>query len=416
MKIALGYGDRKLELEFPPEQRISVYEPKERSGVKDLRAEIRKALSHPIGSKRLREIAKTAKRAAILVDDITRAVPTKDILLPLVDELLAGRIKQDDVMVIVARGIHRRLRDDEFEAILGPLSGKIRIQNHEPDDKSQLTFLNKTRLGTSVYLNRFFLEADLKILTGDIEFHQFVGYGGGAKSVFPGIADRQSIELSHSRMDLEGTGAGRIEGNPVREEVDEVGRMAGVDFIINVVLNSRREVVEAFAGDMMEAFLSGVRLCDEMYKVEVPRRADIVIASAGGYPRDIDLYQSQKAVESAVRVVKKGGKVILVAECREGHGSELFCKWMEEAESIDDIFPRIKEKFVMGGHKAYQFAREIKWADIYLLSAIESKLIEKFFMHPLSNPDEIAHLIGSEDEVIVLPQATLTLAVLRDNR
>jgi len=211
-------------------------------------------------------------------------------------------------------------------------------------------------------------------------------------------------------MEVEGAGPGRWEDNPVRQEIEEVGRMAGVDFALSVVMNSRKEVVSAIAGHAVDAFLAGTRIVDEMYRIEVSDAADLVIASAGGHPKDVDLYQAQKAVAAARRIVKEGGTIALVAECPEGHGSELFDRWMNEAVSVQDVVERIRTKFVMGGHKAYQFAREIAWAEVCLLSALPPGQVRSYFMTPLGSAGDLIKRVERAGTVAALPQATLTLA------
>jgi lactate racemase len=413
MKARLKYGRSDIGLSFADKQVMGVYRPVGRKPLKDLNQAVRKALARPIGTKRLVQMARPGHKVVILVDDATRSVPTAELLVPIVDELTKAGVPKKNICALVAAGLHRKMKRKELDAVLGPLEGKIRIINHDPD--KNLTYLGKTRLGTRIYLNRTFMEADIKILTGDVEFHQFCGYGGGAKSVHPGVADSESIRLVHSRMELKGTGPGRIKGNPVRREIDEVGRMAGVDFIVNVVLNPANEVAKVVCGDVIEAFLAGTAVCDKIYRIEVPNRADVVIASAGGFPKDIDLYQAQKALQSAKHIVKKRGKIILLAECREGHGSPLSLRWAREAGDVEDIIRRLRKKFVMGGHKAYQLATAVEWADVYVYSALKANVVRQFFMHPLSNIDEIYNVIGDSDTVAVLPQASATLATLKHN-
>jgi nickel-dependent lactate racemase len=377
-------------------------------GVDDLDAAVRQALANPVGSPGLSKLAQPGSKVVIVVDDITRPVPSTELLVPIVDELNDAGISDDDITVLVALGLHRKMTTEELNDVLGPLAGRINIVNHDPNEN--LEHLGITKLGTDIHINKTFLDADLKILTGDVEVHQFCGYGGGAKSIHPGLADSNSVCLTHSRMEAEGAGPGRIDGNPIREDIDEVGRMTGADFVVNVVLNPYKEAVGVFCGDVEKAFREGTKVCDDIYKVEVPERADVVLASAGGYPKDIELYQAQKAVQSAVRMVKKGGKIILLAECREGHGSDLAYQWAREADTPDVICARIKEKFVMGGHKAYQLALAAKWADVYLLSNLEDEVVKEFFFTPVSDAAEVKNLIEADDKVAVLPQASLTLA------
>jgi nickel-dependent lactate racemase len=217
-------------------------------------------------------------------------------------------------------------------------------------------------------------------------------------------------------MEVEGAGPGRWEGNPVRQEIEEVGRMAGVDFALSIVMNSRKEVVRADAGSVVDAFLAGTRTVDEMYRIEVPEAVDLVIASAGGHPKDLNLYQAQKAVTAGRRIVKRGGTIAAIAECPEGHGSEMFDRWMNEATSLPDIVERLRAKFVMGGHKAYQFAREIAWADVCLLSALPPGQVRAYFMTPLGGARNLMELVGCAGTVAALPQAALTLAEIPECR
>jgi nickel-dependent lactate racemase len=368
----------------------------------------------PLGSHPLRDLAQGRRTAAIVVDDVSRSVPSAELLPGIVDELRAGGIALADITVVVATGLHRPLTESELDATRGGLP--VRIVNHDAERKDELVSIGATSLGQEIKINRVYMAADLKVLVGDVEFHQFCGYGGGAKSVYPGIADAESIRHNHSMMEVEGAGPGRWEGNPVRQEIEEVGRMAGADFLLSVVMNSGREVVCAHAGDVVEAFLAGRRVVDEMYRIAVPRAVDLVIVSAGGDPKDIDLYQAQKAVTAGRRIVRRGGTIAVIAECPEGHGSELFDRWMKEAESVQDVVERIREKFVMGGHKAYQFAREIAWAEVCLLSALPSEQVRAYFMTPLGSARDLVELVGRAGTVAALPQATLTLAEIPPGR
>ena len=408
MEIAFAYGNAHIALDLPDERVLAVCRANGLPGVPDLAAEIERALRNPIESPSLESLAAGKKSAALVVDDVSRPVPYPEVLAPVLETLIRAGIHEDRISVIVATGLHRPMTSEELDSWIGPYRGRVRIFNHEPDDRSHLVDLGVTSLGTRIKINRTFADAELKVLTGDVDYHQFCGYGGGAKSVYPGLADRAAIETNHSRMEIPGTGMGRIEGNPVREEIDEAGRIAGVDFILNVVQNSRKEVVAAFAGDLIAAHRAGAQLIDRMYKLSVPARADVVIASPGGYPKDIDLYQSQKALSAARRVVRDGGRIFILAECREGHGSELFDRWMREARTPDDIFRRIRERFIMGGHKAYQYVRDMQGVEVYLYSSLPAEQVEAYWLKPLGSPQEILDLIRREDRIICLPDAALT--------
>jgi nickel-dependent lactate racemase len=238
-------------------------------------------------------------------------------------------------------------------------------------DPARLTPFGTTSLGTKVSVNSTFMRADLKILTGDVGYHQFCGYGGGGKSICPGLASADAIRENHSRLGLPGTGPGRLKENPVRAEIDEV---------------------------------------DRLYKQSVPEAVDLVIASPGGFPRDATLYQAQKAISVAVRLTKSGGTVLVLAGCSEGSGSERFEAWMEKARTPQEVVNQVRENFEMGGHKAYQIARDARKASIHLFSMLPAHLVEKWFMRPVKEKSAIDRLIDKSERVIVLPQATLMLA------
>jgi nickel-dependent lactate racemase len=409
-RVQLSYGEGTRIVAVPGGKLAGLYEPRYLPPVPDLETAILSALENPTGGNNLAELASPDKTVAVLVDDLTRAVPTPGILEIFLPYLKRLGFELQRITVICAVGAHRPLTDEELQRLLGRYGGRLRTVNHDADDRNNLVALGTTSLGTSLKINRAFHEADVKLIICDTEYHQFCGYGGGAKSVLPGISDRASIQTCHSRFEAPGAEPGRIEGNPVREEIEEAGRMAGVDLILNVVLNDRKEIVRVFAGDVFEAFAAGSRIVDEMYRVTVANRVDTVIVSTGGWPKDINLYQAQKAIESGVRIVKKGGKIVLLAECREGAGSKLFHQWMEK--DLDTIIRKIREKFILGAHKAFQFARELLWADVFLYSSMDPQLVEKYYLHPLRESGQIEAIVAESKSIVILPQATATLPVL----
>jgi nickel-dependent lactate racemase len=412
IKIDLPYGRDTISVEVPSEKLIGIFLPRSLPPVSDPAEALRQALAHPVSSPRLRDRAARARRAAVVIEDATRPVPNALLLDAVMAELEAGGLTPRQVVVVVATGLHRPMTEVELAHALGRWSGLVACENHDANDRQRLMRLGTTSLGTEISLNRSFLEADLRITTGDVEYHQFCGYGGGVKCVYPGLADAAAIRTNHSRMDLPGAGPGLIDGNPVRQEIDEVGRLAGVDFNVSIALDADHHLVAVRAGDPYLSFRQACRFIDEMYAVEVPRRADLVIASPGGHPKDIDLYQSQKAIEEATQVVEPAGNVLVTARCAEGSGSERFEAWMQQAYSADDIIRRIKVSFVMGGHKAYQIAREVQHANIHLYSEIPPGRVRSWMMTPVRSPADIDRLIARSRSILVLPQATLVRAVI----
>jgi nickel-dependent lactate racemase len=411
-KIELPYGHDTIGIQVPSEKLIGVLLPRSLAPVSDPAQALREALAHPVSSPRLRDMAAHARRAAIAIEDATRPVPNALLLDAVMAELKAGGMSPSQVVVIVATGLHRPMTQDELARALGHWFEIVVCENHDANEPQRLVPLGTTSLGTEISLNRSFLEADLRITTGDVEYHQFCGYGGGVKCVYPGLADAPAIRANHSRMDLPGTGPGRLDGNPVRDEIDEVGRTAQVRFNISVALDAEHRLVGVRAGDPYVSFREACRFIDEMYAVEVPRRADLVLASPGGHPKDINLYQSQKAIEAATQIVKPAGNVLVTARCEEGSGSELFEVWMQEAYTADEIIHRIGEDFVMGGHKAYQIAREVQRAHVHLYSEIPPGRVRSWMMTPVRSMPDVDRLIARSRSVLVLPQATLVRACL----
>ncbi len=411
-KIDLPYGHDTIAIQIPSEKLVGTFVPRALTPASDPAEALREALANPVSSPRLKDLAAGTKSVAIGIEDSTRPVPNVLLVDAVMSELVAAGIRPQNVKVIVATGLHRPMTNDELAGALGRWFGVVGHENHDADNPQGLARLGKTSLGTEISVNRSFIEADLRITTGDVEYHQFCGYGGGVKCVYPGLADAAAIRMNHSRMDLPGTGPGRIDGNPVREEINEVGRIAKVDFNLSVAMDAAHRIVAVRAGDPDQSFRQACQFVDEMYAVEVPRRADLVIASPGGHPKDIELYQSQKAIEEATQVVKPCGNVLIAARCDEGSGSQRFEEWMDAAYSADDIIRRIQDEFVMGGHKAYQIAREVQRAKVHLYSEIPPGRVRSWMMNPTRSVHEIDQLIDRAQSVIVLPQATLVRSTI----
>ena len=212
------------------------------------------------------------------------------------------------------------------------------------------------------------------IATGNIEYHYFAGYSGGAKDVMPGICSYNSVCANHSMMLEDDARAGEYKNNPVRQDIEEAGVLTGIDFIFNVILDDSKKIVGAVAGKNNEAFLEGIRLYDSIYEISSSQKADIVITSAGGFPKDINLYQAQKALESVKDIVRDGSTIILAAECLEGFGEDKFAEWMQNTADFDCLYKKIKEKFVLGGHKAVAVAKLLTRARCILYSAFDKSM------------------------------------------
>ncbi len=366
----IPYGKTEVCARIPTRNFLGYIEPKEKPGVADSKAEIERALSQPIGTQRLSEIAKAGAKVAIVVDDATRATPSHMMIPPLLDELNKAGVKDEDVTVIFGCGTHRPVTPAEMEKLVGKEAlERVKAINHDYMADDQV-FLGETSNGTKVNVNKTFAEADVKVLAGDINLHYYAGYGGGRKGVLPAVSSAETIQQNHALLVHPKATTGVLEGNPVHEDMMEAAKLAKVDFILNIVINSKKELVKAFAGDLEQAFVEGKKVVDEMYKVPIEQRANIVVVSAGGHPHDINLYQASKAIQNALEAVKRRGVIVLAAECPEGHGNEAFAEWMEKFTDPKRLEKEIKKRFVLGGHKAYYINKALQKATIILLSVM----------------------------------------------
>ena len=273
-------------------------------------------------------------------------------------------------------------------------------------------------MATKCGLTASFAEADVRILLGDVNYHYYAGYGGGRKSVLPAVSCGETIQHNHAMLVNPNARTGILEGNPIHIDMTEAARLAKVDFIVNVVENKKGEIVKAFAGDVEAAFLEGVKLVDEMYQVTIDRRADIVVVSAGGYPADMNLYQAYKGLDNALDAVKRGGVIILVAECLEGHGNQVFYEWMTRLGDVKAVEKEVRRNFVMGGHKALYLLKALQNHPIILVSSMPDFYATSIFKLKTARAvndalNEAFKIAGSASRVWAMPQGSYTLPVYK---
>jgi nickel-dependent lactate racemase len=413
--VWLPFGKTEVCLRVPTRNFLGSIEPREKAGVSDVNAEIERALKEPFGSKRLSEIVRPESRVAIVVDDAMRSTPTGLMLLPLLDKLSVAGVRDENVTIIFGCGTHRAVKQEEAIKLLGETVFN-RFKSISHDHKAQdLVYVGSTpKHDTKVFLNRVFTEADMRILTGDVCFHYYAGYGGGRKSVLPAVSGEETIKHNHAMLLEANAKTGVLEENPVHEDMVEAARLAKVDFVLNVVANSKGEIVKAFAGDLEQAFMESVKLVDEMYRVQVDRRAEIVVVSAGGYPADVNFFQAYKAVDNALEAVKRGGVVVLAAECLEGHGNQVFYDWMVKFGDLKAVEKEIKRNFVLGGHKAYYLLRALQNHQIILVSSMPDHYASNVFRVKTARAinealSEAFKITGSNAKVWVMPYGNFTL-------
>lgn len=367
--LTIPVGEGRISFSVP--NLMQVVEPPLAPGVPDARSEIRRAVEHPIGCKRLRDIASGKHNAAIVVNDITRPYAGGQMVLEIARELNCGGIPDERIALIVAYGNHRRNTEQELLGMFGEeVCTRFRFVHHDANAPSSLKIVGRTDGGVLVEINREFAEADVKVTTGCIAPHQLAGFSGGRKSIIPGIAGINTLKAHHSfPIRPEKTSLGWLEGNPFHEEAMKAAYIAGVDFIVNSVDNEQRQMVRCVAGELTKAYMEGVSISRKVWSVPLKQKADVVIVSPGGYPRDFDLHQSQKAIGCAETLCRDGGQIILCAEMRDGSGKP--GKVLREAGSPQEVIDRFKATGYTPDalSKAYMWARALQHYHISLLGS-----------------------------------------------
>lgn len=422
--MKLAYGDNEIEYNFNSYTEVRVIEPlNTEPGIELQEAEqksarlIKDALASPCGCLELKHLAekKMARNAVIVVNDVTRPTPYQFLLPPLVGELNAAGISDDNVTLLVATGIHRpHLPEDNLFCYGQDMCQRLKIVNHNCDNHTLPAGILSN--GLQLEINRLAFETDLLITTGLVSLHYIAGYSGGRKSILPGIAARSAIEASHKMMNDARACLANLEGNPVNDLMQEAASMAGVDFCVNVV-GTHDRIEFAAAGNIVAAWEKAVEYCERVSVVTADNRADVVVASCGGYPKDINVYQAQKALDTAAMAVKPGGTIILLAECREGLGEEVFSQWIKSASCREDIVNRFREHFELGGHKAFAICRILERADILMVSSLGDTEVEELYIRPMPDLDQAlqwaAGKHGTGMTLAVMPQAPRTAVKIK---
>ena len=327
MKLKLDYGRTGLDVTLPDANLVGPLSIRPAPPLADPEAAIREAMANPIGSRPLAELARGRKDACIVICDITRPVPNKLMLPPMLRTLEEAGIPREKITILIATGLHRPNEGDELVELVGAdIAANYKCVNHFGKDRDSHDYLGTTPNGVPVWLDSRYVRADLKISTGLIEPHLMAGYSGGRKVICPGIAALETVRIWHGPRFLEHPKAdcGSVAGNPVHEENTRIALMAGCDFIVNVSLDGARQITWVGAGDMIQAWEAGVRFVEKVVKAFVPEPVDIVVTSCAGYPLDTTWYQAVKGLTGALSIVKQGGTIILAASLSEGLGSHEF--------------------------------------------------------------------------------------------
>ena len=405
------FGTGVQNVEVPQENLVDVLRANEVTPPESELAEIKRALSEPIGTLPLGQLVQPGKKIVIVTSDITRPMPTFKVMPVLLDELYAAGVKAKDITLVFALGSHRKHTEEEMRKLAGERAwAEITCIDSDPAD---CIHMGTTKAGTPVDVFRVVAEADYRICLGNIEYHYFAGYSGGAKAIMPGVSTREAIQANHSMMVRPEACAGNLTTNPLRRDIEEAGELVGIDFILNVVLSEHKEILKAVAGHHILAHREGCKYLDKLYLKELKTPADIVLVSQGGAPKDLNLYQTQKSLDNARHAVKQGGVIVLVGSCREGLGEKVFEQWMTNATSPAEMIERIGRDFQLGGHKAAAIAMTLQKADVYLVSDLEPDFVRSIFLTPMESAqvalDRALEKLGSNATVLAMPYGGSTL-------
>ncbi|QQO09149.1 nickel-dependent lactate racemase [Breznakiella homolactica] len=395
MKIELPYLDRIFTLEFPDENLLALAEPNEIDAAGDSLSVLRNALDQmsETGGKKgqsLEEFLQGGKRLLIIINDATRPTPTEAMLSVLLPAVEKSGIRKEDICILVATGAHRAPTEEEYRQILGVHYGSFRANcvHHDSKKDKDMVELGSTRNGTPITLNKRLFEADRIIATGSVEPHYFAGFTGGRKAFLPGIAGFRTIETNHKQALSPAARSLALEGNPVHEDMmDALPLIRAPIFSFMTVLDKNQGVAAAAAGDLMASFYQAVKIARKIFCVTIPAKADIVV-SAAKFPMDIDLYQSQKAIDNGALALKDGGTLILVSSCRDGIGDEAYADLLAQASTPEDAIERIRRSYKLGYHKAAKMAEVSARAAVTAVTELSEEQLASLFIGKAGSPQE----------------------------
>lgn len=409
----LRYGHTTINFQLPPGRSIRTvtYNLSGDSGSPlASAARVRHALAAPIGSSTLRELARSSTKAVILIPDGTRLCPSPQLLEPLLEELNEAGIADDRIDVVVALGYHRRHTDEELrELVSDPLYRRVRVHNHSclPED---CVYVGTTTLGTPVEINLLVAAAPLRIVIGNIEPHSLVGISGGVKALVPGAASKRCIEHNHA-LSLSHKVAAGSSDNPIHRDLEEAQRFVPIHFMLNVIVDHDRHILDAVAGDVVAAHQVGRKLAADRFLVPAAPVYDVVVASPGGHPKDLHMYQAIKTLRNAAAFTKPGGTIVLAAECPEMLGNGHFQAWLDTMDNRSHTVAKLKERFVLGAHKILHVDEILAKHRVYLLSAMPRPVTQLLGFTPVESLDSLLEELMSREETLdaaFMPYGALT--------
>jgi nickel-dependent lactate racemase len=426
MNVDLAFGREGLTVALPDGPRYQVLHSRAAQPLHDALAAIEHALDHPIGCAPLSQMAQGRKTAAISVCDITRPAPNRVVLPPLLKRLEAAGIARDQIVILIATGLHRPATEAEILEIVGPeISQTYRVENHFAKNRSEHRDLGTTRSGTPVHIDERFCAADLHITLGFIEPHLMLGFSGGRKLVAPGLAAQETIKVIHSPKFMRDprTFEGNVDDNPLQAELVEISRMVRHDFLVDVALGigspGSRPITQVFAGHPETAHRAGMDFVSEVMLEMLDEPVDAVITTAAGYPLDLTFYQAVKGVTAASHILKPGGVILLFAECSEGAGAPEFREMMERYNAADDFLTGVVDRPVTVDQWQLEKLALVKAHQhlLFYVPGLELRLREQLWGPAFDTPEAaLAALLehtGPNARIAVIPEGPYVLAKAR---
>jgi nickel-dependent lactate racemase len=426
MKIKLEYDRTGLMVDLPDRNVVKVLRMREMPPATDSKAAVRAALRQPLGALPLHELARGKHHPCVVISDYTRPVPNQEILPPVFEELAAAGIRQDNITILVATGIHPPSEGAILEEMVGrDIMNNYRIVNHFSQRSEELVSLGATPHGTPVEVNRHYQTADLKIVTGLIEPHFMAGFSGGRKAICPGVCSLNTMKVMHGPRIMEDPRAvnGCIEGNPFHEEALAIARLAGVDFMVNVVIDEKRRVGGVFAGDLEQAHRAGVAFCEQHVVDTVPGPVDVVVTSNAGYPLDSSFYQTVKGLVTALDILKPGGTIVMASGCSRGVGGDDYVKLQESLTSPAEFIARIQQPgfFITDQWQVEQFCKVWARAEIKLYTTgLTAEQVRRCRVDSVvSVEDGVAQALlkhGAQASIAVIPEGPYVIGRVAGNQ
>ncbi len=418
MDVSLRYGREEVVVPVEPGRWLGSFSPRFAAGLARPEEAALTSLRKPLGSPPLRELARGARTAAILVSDLTRITRSDLFVKLLADELNAAGVPDGGIHVYLATGTHSRVDEAERHALLGEALGRVDCIPHDPTDRGNLVDLGETSFGTPIRINRRVYESDVKVLTGRITHHYFAGFSGGRKAIAPGVSSLETILANHKRvMNPQGGGRhpevflGSLDRNPVHLDLLEIAEAASPTFCLNTILNVEHEVTHFFGGDYRKVHEAGCKVADSLFRLELPQRADVALASCGGWPYDISFMQVVKTIVAAERAVADGGVLVLFGHCGRGLESG-FLDWFRH-DSLEELNRDVLAHYNLKGHNSYWVKEILARIRIVFVSSLPDEPLATMGFLPAHGPREamtLAYdLVGRDASVLAIPYGNVTV-------